>query len=98
MPLTNAVLVEALLDGAHPDPEARRAVEARVRNALNLLQRAKRVRSIRLGRSVGWIWNHRPLTDDEWREATNEAASAKLDVIAAGAVGITTSPPAVSLH
>ncbi len=98
VPLTNAVLVEALLDGAHPDPEARRAVEARVRNALSLLQKAKRVRSIRLGRPVGWVWNHRPLTDDEWREATSKAVSVEQDVIDAGAVGITTSPPAVSLH
>ncbi len=98
VPLINAVLVEALLDGAHPDPEARRAVEARVRNVLHLLRKAKRVRSIRLGRPVGWVWNHRPLTDDEWREATSGAASAKLGVIAAGAVGITTSPPTVSLH
>ena len=98
VPLTNAVLAEALLEGAHPDSEARRAVEARVRNVLHLLHKAKRVRSIRLGKPVGWVWNHRPLTDEEWREATSEAAAVELDVICAGAVGVTTAPQAVYLH
>ena len=96
VPLTNAFLVEALLDGAHPDPEARRAVEARVRNVLHLLHKAKRVRSIRLGRPVGWVWNHRPLTDDEWRERATPDVEGSYTGIAA----LTHGPAAsvVTLH
>ncbi len=54
-PLTNAALVEALLGGAYPDPEARRAVGLRVRNVLHLRQKAGRTRSLRLGKPVGWV-------------------------------------------
>ena len=43
-PLTNAALVEA-----------RRAVELCVRNVLHLRQKAKRTRSLRLGKPVGWV-------------------------------------------
>jgi site-specific DNA recombinase len=75
VPLTNAVLTAALLDGAHPDPEARRALEKRVRNVMYLLQKAGRVRSLRLGKPVGWVWTHRPLTDDEWRERAGLSTS-----------------------
>lgn len=88
-PLTNAALVEALLDGAHPDPEARRAVEARVRNVMYLLQKTNRAHSLRLGRPVGWVWNHRPLTDEEWR---NRASVGEPNPVAPIALGLASMP------
>ena len=96
VPLTKVVLVQALLDGAHPDPEARRAVEMRVRNVMHLLQKAGRVRTVRLGKPVGWVWEHLPLSDEDWRERAGS--------VEAGALATRTGtvarrdPPSVALH
>jgi hypothetical protein len=76
VPLTNVALVEALLDGAHPDPEARRAVERRVRNVMHHLRQADRVRAVRLGTPVGWVLNDHSLSDDEWRDRVVPASLA----------------------
>lgn len=77
-PLTNAALADALLAGAHPDPEARRAVELRVRNVMHLLSKAGRVRTVRLGKPVGWVWTRHSLTDDDWRARTADPSGASL--------------------
>ncbi len=67
-PVRHKVFNAALLELGHAaDAEAEKAVELRVRNVLNNLQRHGQVRSVRLGQEIGWVWNHRTYTDDEWR-------------------------------
>jgi len=70
VPITFAALCE--LVRAHGITD--RAIESVSRNALTVLRRAGRLRSVRLSSGAGWVWNARALTDREWLDRAKRLA------------------------
>lgn len=54
------------------------SLDLRARSAVFHLQKSGLIRSVRLANGAGWVWNHRPITNDEWRDrATRELDAAE---------------------
>lgn len=68
-PLLFQELIDAMNDrGREPSDAERAADEDRARIALGRFKRTKWVRAVRIGKTHGWVWSPRRITDDEWRE------------------------------
>ncbi len=67
-PIRNHEFVKALLENTEVDKGAPHSAELRVRNVTVAMEKEGRIRSLRLDLQIGWVWNHRAYTDDQWRQ------------------------------
>lgn len=66
-PIRNHEFVAAILKDGEADEAASETAERRVRNVTVAMAKEDRIRSLRLDLQIGWVWNHRAYTDDQWR-------------------------------
>lgn len=87
-PILFSEMIDAMNDAeVELSPEQREAHETRARIALAQYRRGEWAKAIRIGRTHGWVWAEREITDDEWRERFDKrsAATGPIGIIRLGA-------------